>query len=46
LEKSLAIAIGVAIITVAAIFLYLIYTGLLGGRQMYGLLQTQRTSGA
>ncbi|MEM4969839.1 MAG: cupredoxin domain-containing protein [Sulfolobales archaeon] len=46
MRKSLAIAIGVVIIILAVVSMYLIYPGLLGGQQMYGLPQTQRTTSA
>lgn len=49
MKKSLAIAVGVVIIVVVVISLYLVYSGLLGGQQMYGFPfhpQTQRTAGA
>ncbi|MFZ8824372.1 MAG: cupredoxin domain-containing protein [Desulfurococcales archaeon] len=46
MKRSLAIAVGVVIIVVVVISLYLVYSGLLGGQQMYGFPQTQRTAGA
>jgi uncharacterized membrane protein len=36
LKRSLAIAVGVVIIVAVVISLYLVYSGLLGGQQMYG----------